>query len=232
VSEAATFDELYAQGLAGDDLWVRYETGAVRPLPVCRWLATATDADQSALDRTVAPVLDVGCGPGRNVLALARRGVLAVGIDVAPAAVRHARQAGAAAVLADVFERVPAAGRWGSALLLDGNIGIGGRPDLLLRRLASLLRENGRIVCECSGPGHASARELIHLEGQPGRRSAWFGWARVGIDDVDALADRVQLQSLERWEVGGRWFALLAPRSVSEVPIVDQSNVARADALA
>ena len=212
MSEGIAFDDLYARGLAGDALWVRHESGTARPLPVERWLATANGVDESALARAVPPVLDVGCGPGRNVLALARRGVLAVGVDVSPAAVRHARRAGAAALLADVFERLPAAGQWGSALLLDGNIGIGGRPDLLLRRLAGVLRSDGRIICELNGPGHDSIRELIQLEGKEGQRSAWFGWARVSIDDVDALAGRVNLRSVERWEAGGRWFAVLAPR--------------------
>jgi len=209
MSEATVSDDLYARGLAGDLLWVRYETGAVRPLPVDRWLAPPTRADESALARTVAPVLDVGCGPGRHVLALARQGVLAVGVDVAPAAVRHARRRGAPALLADVFDRVPGTGQWGSALLLDGNIGIGGRPDLLLRRLATLLRPDGRVVCELSAPGLGTARELVHLEGREGRRSPWFGWARVSVDDIDAVAAPANLHSVERWEASGRWFAVL-----------------------
>ena len=51
-------------------------------------------------------VLDVGCGPGRHVVTLARRGVLAVGADVAPAAVRHARARGGAVLLGSIFAPV------------------------------------------------------------------------------------------------------------------------------
>ena len=105
-----------------------------------RWLGPLTAADTAVLDRTRGPVLDVGCGPGRHVLALARRGRLALGVDVAPAAVRVARLRGAPAIEACVFERIPGAGTWGSALLLDGNIGIGGAPVALLARLRELLR--------------------------------------------------------------------------------------------
>src|SRR5205823_333854 len=82
--------------------------------------------------RAVGPVLDVGCGPGRHVLALARRGVLAVGVDVTPAAVRYARARGAPVFRGSVFAAVPGVGHWRTALLLDGNIGIGGRPVVLL----------------------------------------------------------------------------------------------------
>jgi len=63
-----------------------------------RWLGTADSCDERLLDRAVGPVLDVGCGPGRHLLALARRGVEATGIDVTPAAVRVARSRGARVV--------------------------------------------------------------------------------------------------------------------------------------
>lgn len=52
----------------------------------------------------------------------------ALGIDVSEIAVAHARSRGATAIEASVFDRVPGAGRWGSAPLLDGNVGIGGCP--------------------------------------------------------------------------------------------------------
>ncbi|MDQ6797207.1 MAG: class I SAM-dependent methyltransferase, partial [Actinomycetota bacterium] len=60
-----------------------------------RWLGPADSEDERLLDRAVGPVLDIGCGPGRHLLALARRGVEATGIDVTPAAVRVARSRGA-----------------------------------------------------------------------------------------------------------------------------------------
>jgi SAM-dependent methyltransferase len=41
-------------------------------------------------------VLDVGCGPGRHALALARRGMDVVGVDLSPEFVRLAREAAAA----------------------------------------------------------------------------------------------------------------------------------------
>ena len=95
-------------------------------------LARLADATDDAAIRTAqGPVLDVGCGPGRMLRAAALQGHLVLGIDVAPAAVRLARGQGLPVLLRSVFDRLPGMGRWGTALLMDGNIGIGGDPSAL-----------------------------------------------------------------------------------------------------
>jgi SAM-dependent methyltransferase len=208
---ALAAQDLYEQGLDGDALFVRREDGSLHTLPVASWLGPLSAADHAALARTQAPVLDVGCGPGRHVSALARRGVLALGVDVAPAAVRHARRRGAPAVEGSVFDSVPGAGRWGSALLLDGNIGIGGRPDALLRRLRALLSPGGRVICELEPPGGPTLRELVRLESAAGR-SGWFAWARVSSDALDPIAATAGMRVAERWCQEDRWFAVLSVR--------------------
>ena len=48
-------------------------------------------------------VLDVGCGPGRHALALARRGIEVVGVDLSPEFVRLAGDAAAAEALPAPF---------------------------------------------------------------------------------------------------------------------------------
>src|SRR5205823_3118639 len=123
-----------------------------------------------------------------HVRALAQRGILALGVDASPTASRYARSRGAAVFTGSVFEHIPGAGNWGSALLLDGNIGIGGRPDRLLLRIAALLRPDGHVICELGAPGEPATRELVRLEDADQAGSAWFPWARVGIDAVHATA--------------------------------------------
>ena len=189
-------------------LLLRGEDGRARPLPLDTWLGAAGEVDERVLDRARGPVLDVGCGPGRHVHALARRGVLAVGVDVSPVAVALARRRGATALEASIFDRLPGAGAWRTGLLLDGNIGIGGRPDALLRRLAAVLAPGGTVLVELDPPGVGVARERVRLEAA-GATSAWFAWARVGVGAIAIPARSAGLRVAERWRDGERWFAAL-----------------------
>lgn len=199
---------LYADALARDgaSLICRDEVGRVRPLPLARWLGPAGAVDERVLDRAIGPVLDVGCGPGRHVSSLARRGVLALGVDVSPVAVRLARARGAKAIERSIFDRLPGAGTWGSALLLDGNIGIGGRPDALLHRVADLLAPGGRILLKLDPPGTGNDAQRLRLESDDAA-SEWFAWARVSIDALAGPAAAAALVVVDRWRDGGRWFA-------------------------
>ncbi len=200
--------ELFETALQRGSVWIRREDGSRRPVPVGRWLQP-TAADRRTLERAAGPVLDVGCGPGRHVLALARQGVLAVGVDIAPAAVRHARSTGATVMLGSVFDPLPGAGHWRTALLLDGNIGIGGAPATLLTRLRSLLAPDGAALCELRPPGAVTRAELVALEDAGGSRSEWFPWARVSVDGIERVADRAGLGISDCWQDDGRWFTRL-----------------------
>ena len=187
---------------------LRTSAGALLPLDVSRWLSPAAPEDDEVLARAQPAVLDVGCGPGRHVLALVRRGRVALGIDPSPHAVAMAHRRGAPVLRRSVFERVPGAGRWGSALVLDGSIGIGGDPAALLRRVAGLLRPGGRILAELDEPGAGLQLLRVRVEAGPDR-SHWFPWARLGTDALGPVADAAGLSCLDVWGVRQRWFCEL-----------------------
>jgi SAM-dependent methyltransferase len=182
------------------------DDGRETSLPIDRWMSDANEWE--ALDKVMPPVLDVGCGPGRHALALGQRGIVVLGVDVAPAAVKMAVARGAMALERSVFERVPAAGRWGSALLLDGNIGIGGQPEILLRRLRRLLNERGRIVAELEAPGVETRYERARIIGED-YAGPWFDWALVGCDGIERIAIGAGLRVTETWTAERRHFARL-----------------------
>lgn len=213
VSAPPSAAEVYGRGLHGTEtqLLLREEDGSAAVVPVGTYLGPLTAADHEVLDRAAAPVLDVGCGPGRHVVALEARGVRAVGVDASPIAVEVARERGAAVIQASVFASVPGAGRWGCALLLDGNIGIGGNPVRLLVRLRTLLTPGGVVLAELDAPGTPLRSGRVRLEGAAGV-SDWFPWARVGVDAIDGYADLAGLQVMHTWEAQGRWFAELVAR--------------------
>ena len=94
-------------------------------------------------------MLDIGCGPGRFVHAAIMAGHLTLGIDISATAVRIAQEHGLPVLRRSVFQDLPGEGTWGTALLIDGNIGIGGDPAALLRRCAELVRDDdGRVLVE------------------------------------------------------------------------------------
>jgi len=208
--------ELYEAALAGAvQAEVEHADGTRMPLAVDQWL-DAAPGDTSLVDRCHGPTLDVGSGPGRLTVALAERGVPALGIDVTPYAVKIAQSSGALAILRDVFGRVPGAGRWRTVLLADGNIGIGGDPAALLRRVGELLAHGGHALVEVQPPGVPLRCENVRLR-REGSAGAWFPWAYVGADQIGDVARCAGLILEETWTASGRWFAALA-REAPTVP--------------
>jgi SAM-dependent methyltransferase len=187
---------------------IRFEDGPLLPLPVGRYLGPTDEADESLLDEIVGPVLDVGCGPGRHLRALTHRGVFALGVDLSPVAVGLARGGGARAIVGDVFDELPGAGTWRTALLLDGNVGIGGCPPRLLRRLKTLLHGQGRILVELEAPGAQSSDTRVRIE-DDGELSEWLPWARVSASGIEQVASETGMVLQRLWSCGERWFGLL-----------------------
>jgi SAM-dependent methyltransferase len=187
---------------------VRSADGTLQPLPLDRWVRDADASDAEVLALAAAPVLDLGCGPGRHLAALQASGKVALGVDLSPVAVRLARRRGATAIPGDVFGTVPRSGRWRTALLLDGNVGIGGAPEALLRRTRELLAPGGSALVELDPPGTPTVCTRIRIEAG-GEVSEWFRWARVGADGIGPLAGRAGLSLAELVIVAGRWLARL-----------------------
>lgn len=173
-SEAA-FDALFAGAP------VRFATGSGigtgGPSQVERWTGDARGDDLALLVGCEPPLLDLGCGPGRIVAALAERGLPALGVDLSGVAVGLARRRGGSVLRRDLDDPLPGEGRWGTVLLLDGNVGIGDDPATLLRRCRSLVRPGGRVVVEVSAddPWLDSSTEL-EVAGTPFP----VPWALVG----------------------------------------------------
>ncbi|MHA6622454.1 class I SAM-dependent methyltransferase [Pseudonocardia sp. DLS-67] len=173
-----------------------------------RWRTTADQTDQWMLDRCHGPTIDLGCGPGRLVAALRARGVAALGVDSSSLAMRHCALRRAPAVRRDVFDPLPGEGSWRHVLVADGNIGIGGDPAALLRRVASLVRPDGTILVELAPEGTLWRGEA-RLRGNRWDTGPWFPWAVVGADAVTHLARRAGLLVTDVLTRRGRCFAQL-----------------------
>ncbi|MEV0414154.1 methyltransferase domain-containing protein [Streptomyces sp. NPDC050448] len=189
-------------------LYLRRSDGWLLPLDVERWCAEPDSADATVLSRCHGPVLDIGCGPGRLVAALARLGHAALGVDVTPEAVACTVRAGGSALCRSVFDPLPSEGRWGTVLLIDGNIGIGGDPGALLRRAAGLAAPGGSLLVEVATVD-VDERVEVHVEDGRGGRGAAFLWARLGTRALRAEAAAAGWTRAVTWHASGRAFVQL-----------------------
>ncbi|MFC9030437.1 class I SAM-dependent methyltransferase [Streptomyces arboris] len=198
-------------------LFLRRSDGWLLPLEVERWCSDAGAADLSALHRCEGPVLDIGCGPGRLVAELTALGHRALGIDVSEAAVARTRRIGGSALLRSVFDPLPGEGRWGTLLLVDGNIGIGGDPAALLDRAADLLSTGGLLIAETS-PLDIDERAQVRLDdgrrapaekAAPGPADRPFPWARIGTPALLRYAGACGWRPADQWSAEGRAFVSL-----------------------
>lgn len=217
---------LYDRALDGERCWIRHEDGEVSVLPAYRWLGArcpddasrcpdvaSGDAFDEIFDEAVTqmctgPTIELGCGPGRLVARLIRRGVPALGIDRSAVAIRLAGRGGAPALLGDVFEPLPGMGRWQTVLLVDGNVGLGGDPRRILDRAASLLARGGQCLAEFDTQAVGIRARWVRLESAHDV-GPWFRWASVGVDSAEMLAAQVGLTLANVRLIGGRVIASL-----------------------
>ncbi|WP_370461906.1 class I SAM-dependent methyltransferase [Micromonospora sp. ALFpr18c] len=195
--------------------WLVDGDGVRRSLPVDRWHGDAEPAVAGLVTRCAGPTLDLGCGPGRLTVALTRAGLTAVGVDVSAAAVRLTRARGAVALRRDLFDPLPGEGRWAHAVLIDGNIGIGGDPVALLRRCRELLVPGGTVLVELepAGAGLWQGQARVAAAHRAGRLllGPAFRWARLDVHAVHPVAGAAGLGVRQLFRRGRRWFGELGP---------------------
>jgi SAM-dependent methyltransferase len=179
---------------------------------VARWSRGADAADLSTI-LDADSVLDIGCGPARMVRAAVDRGLGALGVDVSVTAVAMAVDAGLPVVAGSVFDALPGEGTWDVALLLDGNIGIGGDPTALVARASSVVAPSGSVVVETATDAAVDVAYDAQVVDEQGRASATFPWAEVGREALGRHAAAAGLRVSQTWSVGRRTFCRLVRAS-------------------
>jgi SAM-dependent methyltransferase len=179
--------------LAGASARLVRDDGGEIDLPVRRWHRAAGREDRWLLDRCTGAAIDLGCGPGRLVAALAARGVPALGVDQSPVAQRLCRRRGTPMVRRNLFGPLPGEGTWSHVLLADGNIGIGGDPLHLLGRAVRLLRPGGSLLVETDAAPDLLWRGTVRVRTATGPGPA-VAWACVGAEALDRLGTALGLR--------------------------------------
>ena len=180
-------------------LFLRRSDGWMLPLPVERWCAAPDAADAGLLRRCRGSVVDIGCGPGRFVAALHHAGHRVLGVDVSAAAAARTAALGGEVVCGSIFNGIPGEGGWDTALLADGNIGIGGDPSALLGRTTDILAPRGQVLTELAYDD-VDESVTVHVDDGRGNAGPGFAWARVGASALARHAHRAGLRVAESWE--------------------------------
>lgn len=191
-------------------------SGPPEVLRSAAWHRPASTGERRLLAAVSTPLLDVGCGPGRVVAAVASLGLPALGIDAAPAAVSRAASGGVPALRRSVFDRLPGEGRWRTIVLLDGNVGIGGDVGALLTRCGAMLAADGEVLVEVAADGSPPRSGPARLVAS-GTRSPWFPWAWVDAPALGSFAGASGLVVRSLTVLEGRYFVSLA-RSPGQAP--------------
>jgi SAM-dependent methyltransferase len=178
------------------------------PLDISRWSGPADAVDLLVVARCEPPVIDLGCGPGRMVQALTESGRPALGVDMSSVAVQLSMMRGGPALRRRIEEPLPAEGRWGTALLMDTNVGLGGDVAALLARCIQLVIPGGLIICEVD---RISQRHEVHSVVLRTQRaaSAPLPWSRIGAAALMQVAKSLDLLHVEEWTSRGRAFVAL-----------------------
>lgn len=137
------------------DAWTRNAspwTAAIRENRITsRTLATNQAIVDAVLSRSPRMVLDIGCGEGWLVRALAERGVHAIGLDVAPGLIEQARLAGGGDFRVASYEQI-ATGELdpGRVDVAVANFSLIGKEsvDAVVQRVPRLLNPGGSLVIQ------------------------------------------------------------------------------------
>ena len=170
-------------------------TSAVRGNQIeSRKLVTNTAIVDAALSRSPRTVLDLGCGEGWLVRALASRGIKATGVDVVPALIDDAKRAGGGEFRVASYESIAAGELRLEVDVVVANFSLIGKESVsnVLRSIPALLEPNGALIIQTLHPVVATG-DLPYEDGW--REGSWAGFS-------DEFSDPAPwyFRTLDSWE--------------------------------
>ena len=158
-----------------------------------RALVTNRAIIDAVMSRSPASVLDIGCGEGWLVRALAERGVRGLGVDVVPALIEQAKEAGGGEFRIASYDDIADGALHITVDVAVANFSLIGKEavEKLLRHLPNLLNPRGAVVIQTLHPISACG-ELAYEDGW--REGSWAGFSEDFIDPAPWY-----FRTLESW---------------------------------
>jgi 2-polyprenyl-3-methyl-5-hydroxy-6-metoxy-1,4-benzoquinol methylase len=152
-------------------------TAAVRDGRIeSRTLVTNQAITDAVLSRRPASVLDIGCGEGWLVRAVAAEGIRAIGVDVVPDLIDQARRAGGGEFRVASYEAIGAGELDVQVDVAVANFSLigEGSVETLIRRIPSLLLPRGALIIQTLHPLMATG-DAPYSDGW--RTGSWAGFS-------------------------------------------------------
>jgi len=153
-------------------------TTAVRKNEIAsRALVTNQAIIDAVLSRAPRTILDIGCGEGWLARALAANGIRAIGVDVVPALIERANEAGGGEFRVASHEDI-AAGKLNVRVdVAVANFSLIGKESVegVLRRAPALINPGGSLVIQTLHPVVATGDEP-YIDGW--RQGSWTGFSK------------------------------------------------------
>lgn len=169
-------------------------TSAVREKKIAsRNLVTNKAIVDAVLSRTPRNVLDIGCGEGWLLRALAEHGVRGIGVDVVPALIEQAQRAGVGDYRVASFEQIGSEGLDVTVDVAVANFSLIGNEAVasMLRRVPSMLAPGGALIIQTMHPVIAS-HDVPYQDG-------WLEGSWAGFSDDFSDPAPWYFRTMESW---------------------------------
>jgi 2-polyprenyl-3-methyl-5-hydroxy-6-metoxy-1,4-benzoquinol methylase len=170
-------------------------TEAVRANQIeSRTLVTNQAVVEAVLSRAPRTMLDIGCGEGWLVRAIAEKGVRSVGVDVVPSLVEQATRAGGGEFRVMSYEQIAAGELQLTVDVVVANFSLIGKESVegVLGRIPDLLTNGGALIIQTLHPVVATG-DLPYEDGW--RHGSWTGFSNEFSDPAPWY-----FRTLESWK--------------------------------
>ena len=170
-------------------------TEAVRANQIeSRTLVTNQAVVEAVLSRAPRTMLDIGCGEGWLVRAIAEKGVRSVGVDVVPSLVEQATRAGGGEFRVMSYEQIAAGELQLTVDVVVANFSLIGKESVegVLGRIPDLLTNGGALIIQALHPVVATG-DLPYEDGW--RHGSWTGFSNEFSDPAPWY-----FRTLESWK--------------------------------